>query len=265
VLFELLEAPGIKGEISRKCSDGSSPLHIAVVKERIHNVLVLINAGADVDAQNQDGNTPLHFCARFRNLEIPRCLIAAGAKIRIMNANRQTASFAASHYRNSHMLEFLSSVKSTDASRHALEAMIRKYLPSLLPQPELKTEEEESSEEDDEELDPEVLAQVISAVRDLDIRLAKFEGRSETKSETVTGLNGLDAKLRDLNDRIDVLDAKSGSGLHHAIYDDLKTCGGMCCLCGSAAESFCQDCQRMFCESCLGGEGHIAFHVNLYG
>jgi ankyrin repeat protein len=224
--------------------------------------LVLINEGAEIDCQNQDGNTPLHFCAKFPNVEIPKCLIAAGAKIRTMNANGQTPLFAASHYRNGEMSSFLSSLKGKGADPAAVEAMIRKYLPSLLPEPE--TEEEESSE--DEDLDPELLNQLMTQIKSLDVRLSKLGGGVDPVQGFNGGLEGMTAKLEDMNDRVELLDANRRMALNGVVVDDdLKTCGGMCCLCGAASQSFCQDCQRMFCMSCLQGEGHIAFHVNLYG
>eukprot|EP00961_Rhodomonas_salina_P073764 991105-Rhodomonas_salina.2 len=43
--------------------------------------MALIEAKADVNAQNQHGETPLHFAAMFGRLEILDALIEAGANV----------------------------------------------------------------------------------------------------------------------------------------------------------------------------------------
>jgi uncharacterized protein len=56
-------------------------LHVASRDQRKQIVEVLLEAGADVDAQDEHGNTPLSrgICHNSPNLEIVRALLASGA------------------------------------------------------------------------------------------------------------------------------------------------------------------------------------------
>jgi uncharacterized protein len=70
---------------------GSSPLISASVFGKVEEAKVLIEAGADVNFQNNDGSTALHTAAFFCRPEIVRMLLAKGADKTIKNKYGETA------------------------------------------------------------------------------------------------------------------------------------------------------------------------------
>jgi hypothetical protein len=72
-------------------SGGSSPLITAAVFGKKEIALALIEAGADVNLQNNEGSTPLHTAAFFCRTEIVEALLANGANARIKNNAGSTA------------------------------------------------------------------------------------------------------------------------------------------------------------------------------
>jgi hypothetical protein len=81
---------------------GSSPLISAAVFGKTEEAKILIDAGADINFQNNDGSTPLHTAAFFCRPEIVRMLLDKGADKTIKNkfgatpALTVTGSFAES-------------------------------------------------------------------------------------------------------------------------------------------------------------------------
>ncbi|GMH37604.1 hypothetical protein BSKO_05477 [Bryopsis sp. KO-2023] len=71
-------APSV-GAISRQCSEGYTPLHIAVTKMAKGSVRVLLDASADVNSQSKGGWTPLHLAQESNNVEIGLMLLENGA------------------------------------------------------------------------------------------------------------------------------------------------------------------------------------------
>ncbi|HWK05013.1 MAG TPA: ankyrin repeat domain-containing protein [Puia sp.] len=70
---------------------GSSPLISASLFGRTEMAKALINAGADINFQNNDGSTALHTAAFFCRTDIVYLLLAAGANKTIRNKYGQTA------------------------------------------------------------------------------------------------------------------------------------------------------------------------------
>ena len=60
---------------------GDTPLHS--VRERPEFIQLLIEYGADVNAQNDRGQTPLHIAFSEGDVEVARCLIQAGADLNV--------------------------------------------------------------------------------------------------------------------------------------------------------------------------------------
>jgi len=88
-VFEKLHSPA--GLESRLTERNDTPL-IWAVSEGYHDIAItLIEAGADLDAQNSDGNTPLLRAACENRAELASVLIKVGAKLDVQNLDGYTA------------------------------------------------------------------------------------------------------------------------------------------------------------------------------
>ena len=80
---------------------GSQPLHYAAdgclqsphwnAKRQVEMIRLLLNAGANIDAQDKNGATPLHRAVRTRCAAAVNCLLDAGANPAIRNKPGSTA------------------------------------------------------------------------------------------------------------------------------------------------------------------------------
>jgi ankyrin repeat protein len=79
------------------CDNNTALILLCVNWKKMHNrqiakcAKLLINAGANVNAQNDLGTTPLMICAIKKNTPVAKLLIKAGAKINIKNELSNTA------------------------------------------------------------------------------------------------------------------------------------------------------------------------------
>jgi GA-binding protein transcription factor beta len=74
-------------------TDGSTPLHCAAWKGHLEIVALLLEAGADVNAQNRNehwGTTPLHAAAHSNQAGIVQLLIEHGAEVNARDLNGKT-------------------------------------------------------------------------------------------------------------------------------------------------------------------------------
>jgi ankyrin repeat protein len=79
--------------ISVRDSDGSTPLHCACWKGNDDVVKLLLESGADVNAENNNehwGTTPLHAAAHANQKKVAEMLIARGADLCAKNLNNRT-------------------------------------------------------------------------------------------------------------------------------------------------------------------------------
>ena len=79
------------GKGDEKDDNGRSALHYAVAYDQGPAAGVLIEQGADVNAQDSTGNTPLHFAAGYGRLQAVQALISVGADVTIANSDGKTA------------------------------------------------------------------------------------------------------------------------------------------------------------------------------
>ena len=77
-------------DVNAKNENGQTPLHWAVLEDRIEMAKLLIASGADVGAKNKDGETPLHWAVDNDNIEIAKLLIDSGAKVNVKKRNGDT-------------------------------------------------------------------------------------------------------------------------------------------------------------------------------
>ena len=76
----LLEAAPVAADPNLLDKHGSSPLHIAATIGSLKLLVLLVNAGADLDiAARHNGDTPLHAAVRRGQLEFVQALLKAGA------------------------------------------------------------------------------------------------------------------------------------------------------------------------------------------
>ncbi|HCT30268.1 MAG TPA: ankyrin repeat domain-containing protein [Bacteroidales bacterium] len=74
----------------REPINGSTPLITAIVFDKIEIATMIINAGADLNIQNNDGSTALHTASFFCKPEIVKLLLSKGANKTIKNKYGQT-------------------------------------------------------------------------------------------------------------------------------------------------------------------------------
>ena len=79
------------GKVDSTDDKGRTALHYAVAYDQGASALLLIENGADVNAQDSGGNTSLHFAAGYGRLSAVQALLSVGADVGIKNKENQTA------------------------------------------------------------------------------------------------------------------------------------------------------------------------------
>lgn len=70
--------------------DGSTALHIMVMRNRLECVVALLSHQAEVDIPDKEGNTPLHIAVKQENVPIIQALIVFGADLNALNNDGHT-------------------------------------------------------------------------------------------------------------------------------------------------------------------------------
>lgn len=81
-LSELMfpSAPDTPVQIDSVGYDGDTPLHVVAWRNDLEAVLLLIGAGADVNATGEMDETPLHIAVHHRNVQMVQAMLRAGAR-----------------------------------------------------------------------------------------------------------------------------------------------------------------------------------------
>ena len=83
-----------KADIDQKTHNGSTPLHLALLKNDKKTARFLIESKADIHLTDEEGNTPLHLAARINATDLVR-LLADDKTVNVTNQKGETALFRA--------------------------------------------------------------------------------------------------------------------------------------------------------------------------
>ena len=90
---------------------GLVPLHVAASRGHLDVVRAVVEAGADKDPTTSFGATPLHLAAAHGHLDIVRFLVESGADYRLTTRNGSTACASASQLGHQEIAEFLAELR----------------------------------------------------------------------------------------------------------------------------------------------------------
>ena len=100
-------------DVNHQDAEDYTPLHDAAG----HTVVqVLIDAGADVDTQNDEGCSPLHSACESRELDIVKTLVRAGAGVRAANDKGETCLITAVHHGRIEIVRYLVGLPEVDVN-----------------------------------------------------------------------------------------------------------------------------------------------------
>ncbi len=116
-VYRLLEV-GVKPDIRSEGSQ-TTPLHWASDKGAEDSLRLLIQKGADVNAQAKNGFTPLHFVAKSADPSLAKYLIDAGASINALDNKGNTPLHIASFFGNGKVVAFLLQVGANSSITNA--------------------------------------------------------------------------------------------------------------------------------------------------
>ena len=79
-------------DVSAKCMNNVTPLHLAVMVGSLETVVVLMNPflASTLEEKDSDGNTPLHLACRYNRLDVLQFLLDRGADVTVRNERSMT-------------------------------------------------------------------------------------------------------------------------------------------------------------------------------
>ena len=95
-------------DVNRRNNDGSTPLGVAMNRDRLDAVKYLIEHGADINCHDEQGLTPLRHAARRGQKEIAQMLLEKDADITVLDSVGRTAIGLAKQYGHTEIVELLS-------------------------------------------------------------------------------------------------------------------------------------------------------------
>ena len=94
-------------DINAQNQDGRTPLHMASFDRALEVVRLLLEHGADVEVKNKYGRTPLHLASFDGALEVIRLLLEHGADVEVKDKYGETALQDATHSRHHEIVRML--------------------------------------------------------------------------------------------------------------------------------------------------------------
>ena len=101
-------------DMNHRDSDNRTALCVAVDEERTDIVQVLIDAGADIDTQNNEGWSPLHTACEYGGLDIVKMLVRAGAGVRATDNLGWTCLAHAARYGHTETVRYLAGLPEVE-------------------------------------------------------------------------------------------------------------------------------------------------------
>jgi ankyrin repeat protein len=86
---------------------GGTALHAAAARTMPNIVKMLLDAGADINKEDNDGRTPLITAISLDNIDMVKFLIANGADINMINRNNETPLYIAATLSNTKVIKLL--------------------------------------------------------------------------------------------------------------------------------------------------------------
>ena len=79
-------------DVSAKCMNNVTPLHLAVTVGSLETVVVLMNPflPSTLEEKDSDGNSPLHLACRYNRLDVLQFLLDRGADVTARNERNMT-------------------------------------------------------------------------------------------------------------------------------------------------------------------------------
>ncbi|DAB29532.1 MAG TPA: hypothetical protein CFH84_08940 [Sulfurimonas sp. UBA12504] len=96
---------------------GLTPLHIAIQKSDLRMAKLLVDAGANVNAQDNRDNTPLILATKKKNKELVRFLVMRGADLNLANEEGITPLHQAAFSGNPIVVEYLLGVGANPTTK----------------------------------------------------------------------------------------------------------------------------------------------------
>lgn len=94
----------------RQPYEGNTPIFLVpTTEQRLPKLELLLEAGADVNVQNDEGATPLHVAARHGQFRVAQRLLRAGADLHIQTRDGETPLDVARRSNHPHMVSLLTS------------------------------------------------------------------------------------------------------------------------------------------------------------
>ena len=103
-------------EVSHPDADGYTALHFAVQQQFPDVVQELIDAGADIEANNKDKSSPLLLASRSGSFDIVKMLVEAGSGVRVTDNKGDTCLPLASYFGHTETVRYLVGLKDVDVN-----------------------------------------------------------------------------------------------------------------------------------------------------